>query len=169
MTGPWPRARTALGSGCGILIRLGLGDAKEWLPPYCEQQFRGSASADPRVPEAHSDVGRRHVGCALAFALRECVASGLAQNPTSCGLPELFSSTGAHNRVRGSSPSSARGRALAGGDCVRGGAVRSRAGGGPGRRATLVPPREHKERGAWPGRPRGSVPSPGRREVEQKV
>lgn len=37
--------------------------------------------------------------------------------------------------------------------------MRSRAGGGPGRRATLVPPREHKERGAWPGRPRGSAPS----------
>lgn len=104
MTGPWPRARTALGSGCGILIRLGLGDAKEWLPPYCEQQFRGSASADPRVPEAHSDVGRRHVGCALAFALRECVASGLAQNPTSCGLPELFSSTGGAQSCPGIQP-----------------------------------------------------------------
>lgn len=79
------------------------------------------------------------------------------------------SSVGVHNSVQGSSPSSARGRALGGGDCVWGGTARSRAGGGPGLRATLVPPGENKERGAWSGPPRGSAPSPGRGEVEQKV
>lgn len=45
------------------------------------------------------------------------------------------SSTGVYRPVRGSSPSSARGRALGGGDCVPGGPVRSGAGGGPERRA----------------------------------
>lgn len=91
MTRPGPEPGQQEGSGCGILIRLGSGDAKEALPPYCEPRFRGSsASAEPRVPEAHSDSGRRYLGCALTFALRGCAASGRARNSAPCPLPELL-------------------------------------------------------------------------------
>lgn len=174
MTRPGPEPGQQEGSGCGILIRVGLGDAKTALPPYCEQRFRGTAQGPQRAQNHACPKPTRMLGVGiwatppLSRSEDALLQVGL-RAPRPADFLSCSSSTGVHNPVRGSSPSSVRGRALGGGDCVRNGTVRFRAGGGPGRRATLVPPREHKERGAWPDRPRGSAPSPRRREVEQKV
>lgn len=110
VTRPGPEPGRQEGSGCGILIRLGPGDAKEALPPYCVRRCRAryspgsSASAEPRGPEAHSDAGRRHPGCGLTFALRGCAASGRAPNPTPCRLPELFLQHGGAQSCPGIQP-----------------------------------------------------------------
>lgn len=46
----WPRVRTVGRIWvCNSLIRLGLGDAKEALPPYCEQRLRCSPGSSERA------------------------------------------------------------------------------------------------------------------------
>lgn len=162
----WPGARTAgrawvWNSDQVRARRL----PKKALPPYCEQRFRGTAQG-PRQAQNHACPKPTRTP-PLSRSADALLQAGLG-TPHLADFQSCSSSTGVHCPVRGSSPSSVPGRALGGGNCARSRTVRSQAGGGPGRRATLVPPREHRERGAWPGWPRGSAPSPRRLGVEQK-
>lgn len=163
MTRPGPELGQQEGSGCGILIRLGIGAAEEALPPYCEQPFRGAAQGPQR--ERRTTRTRGTLGCwARGSGLRPHFRAPWMRCLKPCSelhaslISSSLSSTGVHNRVRVSSPLlpicawPSRGRV---GD--QGGAQR------------WFHPGEPKEGGAWPGRRRGSAPSPRRGEVERKV
>lgn len=59
----WPRVRTAGRIWvCNSLIRLSLGDAKEALPPYCEQQLRCSPGSSVRA-QNHAHPRPTRIGC----------------------------------------------------------------------------------------------------------